>query len=168
MQERYYQLLDAELAVAEAPGHVLGTRYLLENIDDWSPVTLHLVSGTAQDYIESDAGWPIVSSRMQVLLAEGVGPQDDVRWLPVELKSASGERLPYFVCVSFQQDSLLHPDSYKDGKMVVWILSRERVAGRAVFSAVPRKASIFIAGAVKRRLETSGCTGFECAPVPVR
>lgn len=164
----YYRVLESDDAVAEAPEDVLGTSWIKERMDSWEEVPFRLVEGTALDLLPSDAGWALYSERLRGVLDAEVGPADSLLWLPVQVFCGGGIALRYYVLWFQQRDSVLHDSSYKSGKLVVYVLRREALAGHRVFTTKPTAGMLIVHREVRKVLEAERITGMEFSRLPER
>lgn len=138
-------------------------------VTDWHVPKLDLVGGGFPDYLASDLGCRICSSRMRKILDSEKSETDVVQWLPVSVKANGGVRRYWLLHFPEPVEALGTRTIWQDKFVVKAVLSESRLRGHAVFTYPGDEGlALVVNERVKDALALAECTGLECAPAQVQ
>lgn len=130
-------------------------------VTEWKTLTLELRDGGYPDYLASNIGSRMCSTRLKDILQSLAAPIDELHWLPIEVTLGTESR-PYWILHFPNPPDVLNKERtiFAGCCVVKPVLAKEVVGNHQVFS-YPRagQLKLFVSEQVKRAIEAAGCTG---------
>lgn len=172
MRQTVFQILGSAHGVTGVASIVLPDIFRLPKLGratNWNPVTLDLVDGEFADYLGSNLGCRLCSSRLKSILESHASDCDDIQWLPVVVQLGTIKK-EYSILHFPNPPDILHKNKtiFVDDFVVKPVFSADAIGQHQVFS-YPRggELPLFVTHAVKKAIESEGCTGMDIARASV-
>jgi len=140
-------------------------------IEGWRRFSLDLRQGEFADYLSSDLGCRLCSSKLREVLQSHASRDDELQWLEVDIKSDS-ECRPYFILhFPVRPDILNREESiFAAGFFVVKpVLAKAAIGEHQIFTYPGGgDRSMYVTSKVKRAIQSEGCTGLKFSRAAVR
>jgi hypothetical protein len=151
--------------VARAPRDADPTHRLipLGVLTDWAPIQF-TVDRDPTDYLPNNFAIELCSARLREVVEAARSDIDELQWLEASVTTDREATLPYFVLHFPTKPDVLDRDrtTYSYGDQVIRpVVSLERVGRRQIFSYSRYGGGPIISAAMRRAIESPGCTGLD-------
>jgi hypothetical protein len=156
---------DDYLGVAVAPSEFTNDSLpAVGRVDRWERPVLCLRQGTFTDFLSCNLIWHLCSSKMREIIEKAAGAALNVQWLPVEIRSDSGERREYFILHMLEIPDVVDKGRSTfvgNGVLIKPHINLRRAEGLKLFKLSRTNVGLVVSEDIKDAVQSAGCTGVD-------
>ena len=130
-------------------------------VKDWASIRLELRDGGRSDYLSSDLGGRLCSSRLRDVIENCKMESDELQWLAVDVKNKGEQEKFFFLHFPQNIDFVDYNKSITVGDMIVKPVLKSSIISSHSLLTLPGEAgrTLFVSSRLKSRIEQLGLTG---------